>query len=227
MVAPAHHCEYQFLLREADIDLVIAEELACNTNFRSWFFGQTGYENASDEAPLFIGRSVSNYHGESDILIVHRDNRGRKRAILIENKIAATPTRAQPERYSIRGEKGIADGEWELFVAVLLAPEKYLTNTTMQFDHKVSYEALLSVFGDESDVRARFKRRLIELALQRAKKPWVSTVDSDLTKWFVDARLFGVTEFPDLPLPEEAQGRAPTNTWILFSLREFLMSRGR
>lgn len=46
-----------------------------------------------------------------------------------------------------------------------------------------------------------------------------------VTEWFTEARRFGVTEFPDLPLPAEGRGRAPSNTWFVFYLKEFPLSR--
>jgi hypothetical protein len=89
----------------------------------------------------------------------------------------------------------------------------------------ISYESVLAALGnDHTDSRAMFKRRLIGLAIGKAKKPFVQVIDPALSTWFAHAREFGISEFPDLPLPEE-RPRAPTSTWISFAVSDFLMSR--
>ena len=216
---------YVFNINEADIDLLIAEEYECNPSFRSWLLSQVNCKIALNEPPIFLGRSVSNYHGENDLLIVYRAAGNTKHAILIENKISAPPTAAQAERYVVRGDFGQAHGDWESFITVLIAPNRYLAQNKMKFDYLLSYEELIKIFDDIDDLRSAFKCRLIEAAIAKAKKPWVANPVPKLTAWFVDARNFAISEFPDLPLPEEGKGRSPTSKWITFYLSQFPMSR--
>ncbi len=218
--------ERHFLINESDIDLLLVEELHSNATFRAWFLSQTDARSGFDQPLIFVGRSISNYHGESDVLIIHFNGDNKRRAILIENKISATPTELQDDRYVLRGKQGIADQTWEEFVTVLVAPQKYLSEERMKFDHEISYEDILEhVVGEISDERKEFKRQILAAAISRSKKPWAPKVDPFITKWFSEAQKFCAVEFRDLPLPPENKGRAPTNYWFSFFLKRFPMSR--
>ena len=158
--------------------------------------------------------------------MVHGDGNGISRALLIENKIAASFTQFQPESYRVRGNAGIQAGEWTDFATVLIAPELYLKEVAeSKFDHRISYEECEKSL-DGVGSRAEFKRRIFQTACGKAQRPpGPRTIDPEVTAWFVAARNFGVNEFPDLPLPAEGAGRAPSNKWITFAVRGFPQSR--
>jgi hypothetical protein len=145
--------------------------------------------------------------------------------LLIENKIAASFTELQPERYRVRGNAGMNNGEWEGFATVLIAPELYLKDVPeRKFDHRVSYQECEKAL-EGADLRAQFKRRIFLAACDKAKRPWDKIIDVALTGWFKEARSFAVGRFPDLPLPAEGGGRAPSSKWITFAVRGFPQSR--
>jgi hypothetical protein len=113
----------------------------------------------------------------------------------------------------------------------LVAPKVYLEGVNrMAFDFQISYEDCEKALTG-TDTRAAFKRRIFRAACSKAAGPWVKIVDYPLTTWFQQARNFGITHFPDLPLPSEAEdkggksGRAPTSKWITFSVGSFPASR--
>jgi hypothetical protein len=216
--------ELFFNVSEADIDLLFAEEYGCNSDFRAWFLSKLGGALRPVKPPLYIGRSISNHHGESDLLIIEESDGDTKTAVLIENKISATPTSAQSERYPIRGSFGISEGNWDSFITVLIAPDRYLSKSMMKFDHRVAYEELVEVVRRLGGSRAVFKCSLLSATIAKAKKPWAPNPLPELTAWFVKAREFAITEFPDLPLPIEGKGRSPTSKWMNFYLQEFPMS---
>ena len=209
---------------ERDLDFVLAEEIECSRSFRAWFLQKTSEPDQIHEL-LRLGRSISTRHGETDLLVVSRNGNGLSRALLIENKIAASFTPLQPERYGIRGKEGIDSGEWNAFATVLIAPERYLTGVAEnKFTQRVSYEDCEKAL-DGIDSRTEFKRRIFRAACSKAQQPWTQRIDPAVTAWFVAARSFGVEQFPDLPLPAEGQGRAPSSKWITFVLKCFLQSR--
>ena len=219
------HSQVSFVdVCERDLDFVLAEEIECSQTFRSWFLERTGA--ASDMRELLrLGRSVITQHGETDLLVVHGGANGVRRALLIENKIAASFTGLQPERYRVRGNAGIKDGEWAMFATVLIAPQVYLKDVPeKKFDYRVSYQECERAL-DGDDLRAQFKRRIFHAACDKAKRPWDKVVDLALTEWFKEARSFAAGAFPDLPLPAEGAGRAPSSKWITFAVRGFPQSR--
>jgi len=213
-----------FNVSEADINLLFAEEYACNNDFRAWFLSKLGSAFDLLKSPLYIGRSISNHHGENDLLVIEQATQDTKAAVLIENKISATPMMAQSERYSMRGFLGVTEGDWDSFMTVLIAPNKYLVKSKMNFDCRVAYEELLEAFRQFGGARAAFKCYLLSAAIAKAKKPWVPKPVPELTAWFVKARAFAIAEFPDMPLPAEGKGRSPSSKWMNFYLQEFPMS---
>ncbi len=209
---------------ERDLDFVLAEEIECSQSFRSWFLVRTGAVPEKGEL-IRLGRSVSTQHGETDLLVVHGGANGLRRALLIENKIAASFMERQPERYRVRGDAGIRDGDWEEFATVLVAPTLYLKDVPeKKFDYQVSYEECEKALAG-ADLRAEFKRRIFRAACSKARRPWNKIVDLALTEWFKEARSFAVGRFPDLPLAAEGGGRAPSSKWITFAVRGFPQSR--
>ena len=209
---------------ERDMDFLFAEELECDPTFRAWFLGRTGGSEGKGGL-LRVGRSISTAQGETDLLMVHATANGSRRAVMIENKVAAPFMRLQPERYRLRGEKGVEHGDWDEFATVLIAPLRRLEGVPAgTFDHHVSYEECEAALGG-SNARVDFKRRVLRAACGKARVPWIASIDVAVTAWFKAARRFGVMEFPDLPLAAEGRGRPATSTWLVFRLRAFPQSR--
>jgi hypothetical protein len=219
--------KYSFAVSETDIDLLIAEECDCNLKFRVWLLARAGIDWSDGDRVYLLGRSIWNHHGENDLVIVHCSSQGRKIAVLIEDKISATPMELQAERYRVRGEKGINDGSWDSFITMLIAPSEYAAHTrNMVFDKVLSYEDLSAALAnDQHNPYAQFKCRLIDIAIGKTRIPWIRTVDPLISEWFKHARDYAISEFPDLPLPSEANGRAPTNKWLSFVVKGFPVSR--
>src|SRR5579872_1994111 len=157
-------------ITERDMDFLFLQEFECNPAFSSWFLRSTGVPDPETYLLVEVRRSVSTYDGETDLLAVYR--RGAHRhALLIENKIAASFTDAQPARYVIRGNDGVAKGRWDDFKTVLVAPAHYLTaSTDAIFDCKLSYEEISEFLARDGDApRAKFKRRMLETAASKSR----------------------------------------------------------
>lgn len=208
---------------ERDLDFLLAEEVECNPSFAAWLLDLTDGEGSI----VSIARSVATAYGETDLLIVHEDPEGSRRAIMIENKVAAAFQEFQAERYRRRGEAGVAEGEWASFCTVLIAPRKYLSDVAEgDFDKLLAYEDIDAFLATmPSNPRTAFKRRIIAQALGKSKTPWVKKVDADLTQFFSELREFAIARYPSLPYPPDRQPRAPTSTWLMVTVGKYPRSR--
>lgn len=115
-------------VQERDIDLMLLEECHTSMAFCNWLVSRV-YE--FPHAVEFVGAwhsVIHNQYGESDLVVIFKANDGSHQAILIENKIDATPQQQQGLRYRYRGEHGIEQGYWVDFRTCLLAPQKYLAS---------------------------------------------------------------------------------------------------
>jgi hypothetical protein len=216
--------EFAFIdVSERDMDFVLAEEIECDQEFVCWLIGRTDGVSAGAKV-VRVGRSVVTRQGETDLLVVYSTPGGGTRALLIENKIAAPFTRLQAERYRIRGNEGVRDGEWSDFATVLAAPQKRIADKTSRvFDYQISCEECEAAVSGTGP-RAQFKRRALRAACQKARIPGIPKVDADHTAWFAAARQLSVAEFPDIPLPAET-GRAFNNAWLSVILKDYPLSR--
>jgi hypothetical protein len=216
--------EFAFIdVSERDMDFLLAEEIECDQQFVCWLIDRTDGVSAGAKV-VRVGRSVVTRQGETDLLVVYSTPGGGTRALLIENKIAAPFTRLQAERYRIRGNEGVRDGEWSEFATVLVAPQKRIADKTSRvFDYQISYEECEAAVSGTGP-RAQFKRRALRAACQKARIPGIPKVDADHTAWFAAARQLSVAEFPDIPLPAET-GRAFNNAWLSVILKDYPLSR--
>lgn len=214
-------------VNERDIDFLLAEEIECNPDFAAWLLTAVGCPGSGWQDIISIQRSVTTVHGETDVLVVVRVSGGGRRALMLENKISASFTEGQPERYRLRGEAGIAEGNWDSFRTVLLAPRKYIDGVTDgTFDHTVVYEDIDAQFAAmPSGPRRDFKRRILAFALGKTKQPWVRKIDPHITRFFADLRTLAAEMFPDIPFPADKAGRAPTSTWLMVTVAKHPRSR--
>ena len=116
---------------ERDIDLLLLEEFHCSPAFRAWF-GERVFGAESPRMEL-IGAWHSLTHpvlGESDPVLVENDSVERKRAVLIENKIGASPQPDQAARYAERGRLAAEKGTWHEFRTCIVAPERAMAHTS-------------------------------------------------------------------------------------------------
>ena len=130
---------------EHDMDMLILEEFACSNKFAKIFLNKVGIDNA-----IVISTwqsKTDNELGESDMTVVF-DCDGKKIALLIEDKIDAIAMPEQPSRYSLRGDKGIQDGDYDNYYVFIVAPRQYLdiNEKAKEYPNRVSYEELKEYF---------------------------------------------------------------------------------
>ena len=154
---------------EHDMDMLILEEFTCSNKFAKIFLNKVGIDNA-----IVISTwqsKTDNELGESDMTVVF-DCDGKKIALLIEDKIDAIAMPEQPSRYSLRGDKGIQDGDYDNYYVFIVAPRQYLdiNEKAKEYPNRVSYEELKDVVfnnkGICSSISQYYKLLLEEVGIK-------------------------------------------------------------
>lgn len=146
-------------VQERDVDLLITEELSSSITFIRWYCEKI-YDKHSDRLPSYIKDvdvrhsclHIGDGYGESDIVLRIKDQLERDHVFLIENKINASFTPEQPERYRKRLKSIIRTDAFFDGRTILMAPASYLhkTASSSDFDIKISYEDLIEYFDSRS-----------------------------------------------------------------------------
>ncbi|HDS1210552.1 TPA: hypothetical protein QD007_001138 [Shewanella algae] len=167
-------------VQERDIDLMLLEECHTSMAFCNWLVSRV-YE--FPHAVEFVGAwhsVIHNQYGESDLVVIFKANDGSHQAILIENKIDATPQQQQGLRYRYRGEHGIEQGYWVDFRTCLLAPQKYLASNNEPYDKTIAYEELMAYFvAQESWYRAR----LMAESISKQRRGYLPNISPEVTEF--------------------------------------------
>ena len=205
---------------ERDIDLLILEEIHVSPVLCNWL---VDIVVGKEKLPVtFVGawHSLSLPGlGESDIVFKYRSLDNQERAILIENKIDASPQPEQGVRYIERGKIGIKRGHWAEFHTLIIAPEQYLSLSSEAnvYDCQLSYEKLQDWFvhvNKESDnARIKYKVRMLDEAIQRNKRGYNPKIDEKKTQFFREYWQRVSIEFPELEIKDP--GPKPSgSSWI-------------
>lgn len=198
--------ETQFIasVAERDIDLLLLEELSVSERFRQWFSHRASV-NAEYQSKGGVWHSVVDASlGESDLIFVYASTSGQRVAILIENKIDASPQPDQGRRYKHRGEKGITGGYWERFFTCVIAPERYLQSArhNQVYDVEISYENVVAYFsesGPDSERRA-YKAMIMREAIEQNRRGYQPEYSPAMTKFVEDYYEIASKEFSKQPL---------------------------
>lgn len=202
---------------EAEMDLLIAEEMVADSAFFAWFTNKAGMPPGN---LVSVGRSQATVYGETDLLVVYDAGDGARRALLIEDKIAAVFMENQDGRYRTRLAIGVRAGLWTSGATILIAPQKYLDAAgAKDFDVRISYEDVLTKVTEAPPTpRAAFKAAIIRSAVSKAAKPWTKVIDARLSAFYGDLIAHAKARNPEIPIPAVAQQRAPTSKWIVFGI---------
>ncbi len=107
---------------ERDVDFLLLEEAVASPAFLRWFLVRIGIKRKA--SLVEAARSVKTETGESDLELTVKTRAGPVR-ILVENKVGASFTPDQPQRYRARAEAYRGRGTYRHVVTVLMAPESY------------------------------------------------------------------------------------------------------
>ena len=201
------------IVREADIDLLVCEELRVSPDFAEWFLARV---LGLSDAPGVISDAwthVLDRFGECDILAVVQQQ-GKRTALLVENKIDEDFQPTQAERYIERGTDGVVTGLWNTALTVLIAPANYprLHPDAVKFQAFVSYEDIQEWFHRRGDVRSNWRARVLRDGIEQNRKGYVKQPDPRVTMLWKSYFAYRAEHFPQVAMPNPgAQGAK--NDW--------------
>ena len=150
---------------ERIIDQLLEEEFLINSEFLLSFASQCFFgifnKTTIARASYRSAQQIRTGGDESD-LIVLIEHENKTYALLIENKITASPQKHQDQRYIERGINGIKGQLWYSFTTILIAPEKYLQARRHEdyYHHYISYEKIISILENTISDKPRLKFRV-------------------------------------------------------------------
>ena len=171
-------------ITERDMDLFLMRKLSDISFLKDIFLNKINCIN-NEVSILNITHSVSTEDGESDIEVLLVDEKNKKIALLIEDKINAPAMEDQARRYIIRGDKGKERGDYEEYYVFIVAPQKYLDGNTEagKYPNKISYESIKK-WLESSDSKNPFEISLINRALDVSKHGYVTLYNKTVTDFW-------------------------------------------
>ena len=158
-------CKFVDVL-ERDMDMLFLEELVSSDKFLGIFLSKIGIEKATVVSAEHSKKD--NELGESDLAVI-LEHDSKRVALLIEDKIDAVAQPEQAGRYIERGNKGLADGDYDEYYIFIVAPKIYLdtNDEANKYPYSISYEEVLSFFESKNDSRSAFKASQIRQAIYK------------------------------------------------------------
>ena len=205
---------------ERDIDLLLLEEFTSET-FCAWFIEQAlGGSGVRFVKLLSAQRGVTQTTGESDLEVVFLTESQQPICLLIENKIGAAFQPTQAMRYHCRGENYRQQGKCERYVAVLLAPSKYVGGDARDhrgFDTSISYETIQQWFQTQNGLgdRRRYKQALLGAAIQKALFGYQPQEDAAVNRFWQQYWMLCQQIAPSLEMGEP-NGKPARATFVHF-----------
>ena len=206
---------------ERDIDLLLLEELTVNRAFAEWFVIATECNEIHFAGIKSVEHSVTNRHGETDILLLYQTENCETHAILIENKISAKPQPDQAARYRLRAQQGVAEGLWAKATICLIAPSRYLENSSFiqGYGCILSYESIMQFFRDQTgdDPRPYYRAQIVNYAIDQCRRGYTPKIDKIVSQFWHEYWLLATDHYPHLELANPGE-RPSRSNWIQFHL---------
>ena len=203
---------------EHDMDMLFLEEFASSDAFLNIFVSTIGVDQAK---VISIEASKTDINlGESDMTIVI-EAENKRIGLLIEDKIDALAMPEQAARYTLRGEKGVEEGDYEEFYVFITAPRDYLVNNVeaQKYPNRIEYEQILKYFKNLNDRRAQFKTQQIEQAINKQKKGYQVQVDPLVTDFWRKYSDYQKIHYPDVLLLYNGEDKGSNAIWPRFNTR--------
>ena len=200
---------------EHDMDMLFLEEFVCSNEFLKIFTDEIGVSNAT--VVSIHASKTDAYLGESDMTVIIESN-GERIGLLIEDKIDAIAMPKQADRYTLRGQKGIDQGDYQCFFVFIIAPKKYLSlnSEAQKYSYKVEYERILSYFEKLNDARSNFKIQQIQQAIEKQKRGYQVEMDSSVTEFWKKYNEYQKTCYPDVMFIYNGEVKGANATWPRF-----------
>ena len=201
---------------EREIDLLVLMALHCSPGFRAFLVSKTA--GPSDFEFLGAWRGVYDNLGECDLLVLIRDAKGRRVAIMIEDKIDASFQPSQASRYRQRGERGRALERWDRFITCLCAPKAYAEpiGHGESWDAILTYEEIETSLAAQGDAFASFVCGALRQAADKQRSGGF-VVSQQASAFWVQYRRLQREEFPGLKMTALAEVQSANDPWPRFA----------
>ena len=203
---------------ERDMDLLFLEEFVVSEEFVKIFADKV---NESVSHIISVQQSkVDTEYGESDMTVI-ADCNGVKVGFLIEDKIDAIAMPRQCERYFLRGNRGIDEGDYDKFHVFIVAPEKYLAENkeAHHYTNQISYEVILTYFKQYKDARSQFKAQQIEQAIYKQKHGYQVIENTAVSNFWDKYIAYQKEHYSHLYLVTGGGKKGSAATWPHYSTR--------
>ena len=204
-------CKFSDVL-ERNMDLLFLEEFVSSPEFLEIFISKI---NITKAQVLEIEHSkVHSEFGESDMTVIIETN-GKRHGLLIEDKIDAIAMPEQYDRYVIRGNIGIENGDYESFDVFIVAPKKYLNenNEAQKYPNKVTYEECADYFRSRTDVRSFYKLQQIEFAINKQRNSYQVIEHTAVTDFWNKYISYQQDHYPHLWLSTSGGSKDSRASW--------------
>jgi hypothetical protein len=161
--------------QEVELDHLLAEEFACDPHFISRFFQACGLECETGPVTEVIAEPSLGGSGFGDLLVECAGN-GRRVALLIEDKITASPAARQAERYRTYASALRSRGWTDVF-CIVVAPEAWKGDKEF-YDAHLPLEKLGELLQASSQTRLDWRKAIIERALNKYRSTGVKSPDT-------------------------------------------------
>ena len=184
---------------ERDIDLLIMEEFIADREFAKIFLDAVGIASSYSIKEVIHSKMDAEL-GESDIVFVLEIN-GEKHAVHMEDKIDAIAMPRQRERYDLRAQKDIAEGQYDSYSVLIVAPSKYLAanSEAQKYEYQVTYEQMRDHFSAKIDARSKYKMALIQRAIVEQKNGYQYVANPGVVRFCAAMATYQKEKYPGLP----------------------------
>lgn len=204
-------CKFSDVL-ERNMDLLFLEEFVSSPEFLEIFISKI---NITKAQVLEIEHSkVHSEFGESDMTVIIEVN-GKKHGLLIEDKIDAIAMPEQYERYVIRGNIGVENGDYESFDVFIVAPEKYLNDNieAHKYPNQIKYEDCADYFRKQTDPRSFYKLQQIEFAINKQRNSYQVIEHAAVTDFWDKYISYQQERYPHLWLSTSGGSKGSRASW--------------
>ena len=203
-------------VEERDMDTLFLEAIGSDKGFLQLFTNEIEVLKERNIEVDSIELSKSDSDGESDItVIVECEN--TKYGLLIEDKINAIAMPDQCKRYSVRGKKGIKNGDYSNFFVFIVSPEKYYEQDeeAKKYEYFVSYEKCKKYLESKDDLMSKIWVQQFEQSIEKSKKQSSVNFNEARNKFFKQYLAYQRENYPNLECVNNEE-KAGTGCWPHF-----------
>jgi len=135
--------------------------------------------------------------------------------LLIEDKIDAIAQQEQASRYIERGNKGVANGDYDEYFLFVVAPKIYLdtNDEASKYPYCISYEEILRYFDSKDDNRSAFKASQIRQAIYKKESGYQPVVHYGVSDFWEKYVAYQQENHPELMLVSSAGKKGSAASW--------------